>query len=260
MTRIISYNVNGIRAAIRKGFMDWLVAANPDILCLQETKAQPDQIPVVELEMLGYKSYIHSAKKKGYSGVAILSKQEADHVETGMGIPKYDDEGRFIRADFGKLSVASIYHPSGSSGDHRQAFKMEWLKDFQDYIEKLRIQRNRLVLSGDYNICHRPIDIHDPVRNATVSGFLPEERDWMTGFLDSGFVDSFRHLNDQPHQYSWWSYRANARANNKGWRIDYNMVSENLADKISRVAILSQAEHSDHCPVLLEIEDEAFNQ
>ncbi len=253
MLRIITYNINGIRAAVKKGFMEWLAAADPDIICLQETKAQPDQIPIVELEMLGYKSYIHSAKKKGYSGVAILSKKDADHVEIGMGIPKYDDEGRFIRADFGEISVVSVYHPSGSSGDLRLAFKMEWLSDYQNYITELRKTRPQLVLSGDYNICHEAIDIHDPVRNKTVSGFLPEEREWMTGFLKTGFTDSFRHLNKESHNYSWWSFRANARANNKGWRIDYNMVSEPLEEKLQRSVILPEAKHSDHCPVLLEV-------
>ena len=233
--------------------MEWLVAADPDIVCIQETKAQPDQIPVVELEMFGYKTYMHSAVKKGYSGVAILSKKEPDHVEIGIGIPKYDNEGRFIRADYGDISVVSVYHPSGSSGEERLAFKMQWLDDFQDYVSDLRKERQKLIISGDYNICHEAIDIHDPIRNKTVSGFLPEERAWMSGFMETGFVDSFRHLNKEPHHYSWWSYRANARANNKGWRIDYNMVTDNIADRITRVAILPQAMHSDHCPVLLEI-------
>lgn len=254
MTRIITYNVNGIRAAIRKGLLDWIEAAQPDVLCLQETKAQPEQIPVIDFEILGYKTYIHSAVKKGYSGVAILAKKEPDLVRAGMGFPVYDVEGRFLRADFGDLSVISVYHPSGSGGEERQAFKMQWLTDFKEYITELKKERPRLVISGDYNICHKPIDIHDPVRNANVSGFLPEERVWISGFLETGFIDSFRHLNPQPHQYSWWSYRANARKNNKGWRIDYNMVTENLADKISRVAILSGAMHSDHCPVLLELD------
>ena len=233
--------------------MEWLVAADPDIVCIQETKAQPDQIPVVELEMFGYKTYMHSAVKKGYSGVAILSKKEPDHVEIGIGIPKYDNEGRFIRADYGDISVVSVYHPSGSSGEERLAFKMQWLDDFQDYVSDLRKERQKLIISGDYNICHEAIDIHDPIRNKTVSGFLPEERAWMSGFMETGFVDSFRQLNKEPHHYSWWSYRANARANNKGWRIDYNMVTDNIADRITRVAILPQAMHSDHCPVLLEI-------
>ena len=214
MTRIITYNVNGIRAAMRKGFPDWIQHAQPDILCIQETKAQHDQIPVLDFELMGYKTYTYSAIKKGYSGVAILSKKEPDHVQLGMGIQKYDAEGRFIRADFGDTSIISVYHPSGSSGDERQAFKMQWLDDFQEYISELRIERPNLIVCGDYNICHKPIDIHDPIRNAKSSGFLPEERDWMTGFLETGFTDSFRHLNPEPHQYSWWSYRANARTNN----------------------------------------------
>ena len=202
MKKIISYNVNGIRAAIRKGLLEWLQAAGADIVCLQETKAQPDQIPVFDLEALGYKSYWYSAEKKGYSGVAILSRQEPDHVEYGMGMDVYDREGRFIRADFGDISVVSVYHPSGSSGDERQAFKMEWLSDFQNYVDALKQERPGLIISGDYNICHRAIDIHDPIRNATSSGFLPEEREWMSGFIDSGFIDTFRYFNDQPHQYT----------------------------------------------------------
>ena len=254
MTRIITYNVNGIRAAVRKGLPEWIEVAQPDVLCIQETKAQPDQIPVFDFELRGYKTYAHSAIKKGYSGVAILTKKEPDHIQAGLGIQKYDSEGRFIRADFGDISIVSVYHPSGSSGDERQAFKMEWLHDFRNYISELRKERPNLIVSGDYNICHKPIDIHDPVRNASVSGFLPEEREWMSGFLETGFTDSFRYLNPDPHQYSWWSYRANARANNKGWRIDYNMVTNGLANKIGRVAILSQSMHSDHCPVLLEMD------
>jgi len=171
-----------------------------------------------------------------------------------MGIQKYDDEGRFIRADFNGLSIVSAYHPSGSSGDARQAFKMEWLNDYQDYIDALKISRPNLVLSGDYNICHKPIDIHDPVRNATSSGFLPEEREWIGNFIDSGFVDTFRHFNDEPHNYSWWSYRANARSKNLGWRIDYHMASKSLESKLSRALILPEAHHSDHCPILVDID------
>jgi exodeoxyribonuclease-3 len=252
--KIITYNVNGIRAAVQKGFNEWLRIADPDVICLQETKAQPEQIPVAQFLELGYRSLIFSAKKKGYSGVAILSKTEPDHVEYGMGIEKYDHEGRMIRADFGEVSVMSVYHPSGTSGEHRQAYKMEWLDDFQKYTNQLKKKRPNLILSGDYNICHKPIDIHDPIRNATSSGFLPEEREWMTGFLDSGFIDSFRHFNQQPHQYTWWSFRLNARARNLGWRIDYNMVTHSLEKKLKRALILPQAKHSDHCPVVLEIE------
>jgi len=246
--------VNGIRAAIRKGLLDWLTAVDADIVCLQETKAQPEQIPLFDIEALGYRSYWFSAQKKGYSGVAILSKTEPDHVSYGMGIQKYDDEGRFIRADYGDISVVSVYHPSGSSGEERQAFKMMWLEDYQQYIDALKEERPKLVLSGDYNICHRPIDIHDPIRNAKSSGFLPEEREWMSGFLNSGFIDTFRLFNDQPHNYSWWSYRANARAKNLGWRIDYHMASLPLESQLSRALILPDAHHSDHCPIVLEVD------
>jgi exodeoxyribonuclease III len=254
MKKIITYNVNGIRAAVQKGFLDWLKVTDPDIICIQETKAQPDQVPVFEMAGLGYQSYIFSAKKRGYSGVAIFSKTEPDHLEYGMGIEKYDHEGRMIRADYGDVSVMSVYHPSGSSGEERQAFKMAWLDDFIKYIHDLKKKRPNLILSGDFNICHKPIDIHDPIGNAKSSGFLPEERAWLSGFLDTGFIDSFRYFNQQPHQYTWWTFRMNARDRNLGWRIDYNMVSKSLEKKLKRALILTQARHSDHCPVLLEAE------
>jgi len=171
-----------------------------------------------------------------------------------MGTQKYDDEGRVIRADYGDVSVISVYHPSGSSGDLRQDFKMQWLGDFQKYVNELKRGRPNLIICGDYNICHKPIDIHDPIRNATSSGFLPEERAWLSKFIESGFVDSFRAFNEEPHNYSWWSYRANARAKNLGWRIDYNMVSKPIENLMSRALILPEAKHSDHCPVLLEMD------
>lgn len=250
--RILTYNVNGIRAAVSKGLLEWIDSVQPDMICIQETKAQEDQIPKLDFEALGYKCYCHSAKKKGYSGVALLTKREPDHVEIGMGLPVYDDEGRFIRADFGKTSLVSVYHPSGSSGEERQAFKMQWLDDFLVYINELKKTRPRLILSGDYNICHKPIDIHDPVRNATSSGFLPEERAWMDTFVNSGFLDTFRVFNQQPHQYTWWSFRANARSKNLGWRIDYHMASLPMKNDLLHAEILPQAKHSDHCPVLLE--------
>jgi exodeoxyribonuclease-3 len=252
--KIISYNVNGIRAAVKKGFLDWLKEENPDVLCLQETKAQPDQIPILDFTLLGYQTYVFSAQKKGYSGVAILTKSEPDNVLAGMGIREYDDEGRMIRIDIGDLSIISVYHPSGSSGDVRQAFKMKWLSDFQSYIEELRLHRKKLIVAGDYNICHQAIDIHDPVRNAKNSGFLPEERAWMSGFLQLGYVDTFRFLHPESKDaYSWWSYRANARNNNKGWRIDYIMTTDNLKKNISESGILPEVKHSDHCPVYLKL-------
>lgn len=252
--KIVTYNVNGIRAAASKGLLDWIADASPDIVCFQETKAQPDQIPVMEFEAMGYRNFWFSAKKKGYSGVGILSRTEPDKVVTGMGIPQYDDEGRFIRADYGDVSVISVYHPSGTSGEERQEFKMIWLEKFTAYINELKKERPKLIISGDYNICHKPIDIHDPVRNATHSGFLPEEREWMSRFLATGFIDSFRLFNQQPQQYTWWSFRSAARLKNLGWRIDYHMVTENLRSALRHAVIFPQAVHSDHCPCTIEID------
>ena len=252
--KIISYNVNGIRAAINKDFFAWLQATDADVICLQEIKATPDQIiDIVILEQLGYKHYWYPAEKKGYSGTAIFSKIEPEHVEYGCGIEDYDREGRVIRADFKDCSVMSTYFPSGSSGDERQLFKYRFLEDFYTYIDTLKLQIPRLVISGDYNICHKPIDIHNPKSNANSSGFLPEERAWMESFINSGFVDTFRHFNQDPHHYTWWSYRAGARPKNLGWRIDYHLVSKDLETNLKRAAILPEAKHSDHCPILLEL-------
>lgn len=251
--KIISYNVNGIRAAISKGFLEWLTQADPDIICLQEIKATEDQIPKLEIEAAGYPyQYYFSAQKKGYSGVAILSKIKPNQVTYGTGIDFMDAEGRNLRADFEDFSVMSLYLPSGTNID-RLAHKFEYMDAFQTYVDALKLQVPNLIICGDYNICHEAIDIHDPIRNAKVSGFLPEERAWLDGFMKSGFVDSFRHFNKNPHHYSWWSYRANARNNNKGWRIDYHLVSNLLAPKMSRAYILPEAKHSDHCPVVLEL-------
>lgn len=252
--KILSYNVNGIRAAQRKGFNQWLAQARPEVLLLQETKAQPDQIDEKAFRDLGYHCYWHSAQKKGYSGVGILSLDEPQAVTVGTGIEYIDSEGRVLRADFTGLSVMSLYLPSGSSGDERQALKMRFLADFEHYATKLKQAHPNLVIGGDFNICHTEIDIHNPKQNQQTSGFLPEERAWMTQFLSRGFIDSFRHLNPGlKDQYSWWSYRAQARQRNKGWRIDYQMVSDALADRIAGVQILPEAKHSDHCPVGLRL-------
>lgn len=251
--KILSYNVNGIRAALNKGFADWLNAAEPDVICLQETKALEEQIDTALFEQLGYKHFWHSAQKKGYSGVAILTKTNPINVQEGTGIEHMDIEGRVIRADYKNISVISLYLPSGTNLN-RLEYKFKFMDDFQDYINSLKKNYPRLVICGDYNICHRAIDIHDPVRNKNVSGFLPEERQWIDTFLNCGFVDSFRYLNHEPHHYSWWSYRANARINNKGWRIDYNLVSDNLINNIKRAYLLPEVKHSDHCPVGVELE------
>ena len=252
--KIISYNVNGIRAAITKGFIEWLQQANPDVICLQEIKATEEQIPVSDIEKAGYPyQYYYPATKKGYSGVAILSKIKPNAIVFGTGIEHMDFEGRNLRIDFDSLSIMSLYLPSGSNMD-RIGHKFMYMDDFHNYINKLKNEIPNLVICGDYNICHQAIDIHDPIRNAKVSGFLPEERTWLDGFMKSGFIDSFRHFNQDPHQYSWWSYRAGARGNNKGWRIDYILVSHSLENKLKRAVILAEAKHSDHCPVLVELE------
>jgi exodeoxyribonuclease-3 len=252
---IITYNINGIRAALKKDLNVWLAFSDADIVCLQEIKAKPEQFDQQAFNTIGYACYINSAEKPGYSGVAILSKIKPNHVEYGCGIEKIDFEGRVIRADYENFSVMSVYFPSGSSGEVRQSFKMEFLGQFQTYINILKKTIPNLIISGDYNICHTAMDIHNPIRNKNTSGFLPTEREWVSKFLESGFIDSFRHLNKDPHHYSWWSYRANARAKNLGWRIDYNMISEPLLPKLKRALILPQAKHSDHCPVLVQIAD-----
>jgi len=251
--KIISYNVNGIRAAMRKGLVEWLKTADPDVFLVQETKAQPSQVDLSVFQEAGYPfNYWFSAEKKGYSGVAIFSKTEPGHVECGTGIDYMDKEGRNIRADFDGVSVMSLYLPSGTNIE-RLDHKLTYMADFQSYVDRLKKDVPNLVIGGDYNICHEAIDIHDPVRNKNVSGFLPVEREWLGNFIESGFIDSFRHFNTEPHNYTWWSYRANARANNKGWRIDYNMVAEPLQDKMKRAVILPNAYHSDHCPHLVEL-------
>ena len=212
---------------MKKGFVDWLSDEYPDIICIQETKANKDQVEYELIENLGYNTYWFSAQKKGYSGVAIFSKQAPNHVEYGTGIDYMDFD--------------------------RLEFKFRFMYDFKQYIYSLNKEIKNLVICGDYNICHNAIDIHDPVRNKNVSGFLPEERKWLDLFIGNDFIDSFRHINKSPNQYSWWSYRANARANNKGWRIDYNIVSKPLVNKINNSEILSDVHHSDHCPVKLDL-------
>lgn len=252
--KLISYNVNGIRAAQKKGLTDWLKAANPDVICFQEIKAMEEQIDTDSFKKLGYEyQYWFSAQKKGYSGVAILSKYKPDQVVYGTGIESMDYEGRNLRVDFNDFSLMSLYLPSGTSDD-RLAFKLNYMDEFLEYINELKHSIPNLVICGDYNICHEAIDIHDPVRLKTVSGFLPIEREWLTKFINSGFTDSFRHLHPNEVKYSWWSYRQNARARNKGWRLDYHMVADPIKDKITRALILQDAKHSDHCPILLELE------
>ncbi len=253
--KVITYNVNGIRAAISKDLLGWLEKESPDVVCLQEIKASPDQISALaEFEKLGYHTYWFPAQKKGYSGVAILSKQLPEHIEYGSGIAHHDFEGRMIRADFADFSIMSLYLPSGSSGDERQVFKYKFLDEFFDYIIELRKEHPNLIISGDYNICHQAIDIHNPKTNVNSSGFLPQERAWLDKFMQTGFIDTFRHFNTQAHQYSWWTFRAGARGKNLGWRIDYHLATESLRNHLTSSQILADVIHSDHCPVVLELD------
>lgn len=252
--KLISYNVNGIRSAMNKGFVDWLKEENPDIIGLQEIKAQEKDVDSSIFQDLGYELYWSPAIKKGYSGVAIFSKVKPKSVKYGMGLNKYDDEGRLIQAEFDGFSFISSYFPSGTTGDERQGFKYEFLDDIYGYLQDIRRENSKLIVSGDYNICHKPIDIHNPISNKNSSGFLPEERAWMDKFTESGFIDSFRHFNPNPQHYTWWSYRANSRAKNLGWRIDYHMVTNELQNRLKSAVILPNIVHSDHCPIVLELE------
>ena len=252
--KIVTYNVNGIRAALKKGLLDWIDEEAPDIFCVQETKAQSDQVDFSPFHDRGYHVYWHQAEKKGYSGVAIFSKIEADAVTYGCNVKDYDTEGRIIRVDYKDFSLLNVYIPSGTSGEIRQAYKMVWLEDFKNYILEIRKAKPNLLICGDVNIAHHPIDIHDPIGNKKSSGFLPEEREWLTEFLETGMLDVFRHFNKEPHQYSWWTYRQNARMNNKGWRIDYFFATLGMKEYITNALILPEARHSDHCPVCIKID------
>jgi len=251
--KIITFNLNGIRSAQAKGLMNWLKIENPDVLCVQETKAQPEQIDFHEFQEMGYSVYFHSAQKPGYSGVALFSRVAFDNVTYGIGVKEFDSEGRFIRADFNNTVFINSYFPSGTMGDERQEVKMKYLDAFYNYTEMLKKVQPNLIVCGDFNICHKEIDISKPENKKGVSGFLPEERAWVSKFIDLGFVDVFREFDKSPGKYTWWSYRAGARKKNLGWRIDYHMVTVPLKSKLSASSILSDIAMSDHCPVVMEI-------
>lgn len=252
--KVISYNVNGVRAAITKGFYDWLEQERPDVICLQEVKALREDVDLARLHAMGYHDYWHSAQKKGYSGVATFSLQPAAAVEIGCGNALYDNEGRILRTDFGHFSVLNCYFPSGTTGDERQQFKMQFLDDFYRWAQKVKQAHPNLIVLGDYNIAHQEVDIHDPKGNKNSSGFLPEERAWMTKWIEEGgFTDAFRTLHPDEKSYSWWTFRANARANNKGWRIDYQCLAGDLPQRLVAAQQLNDVCHSDHCPVRIEL-------
>lgn len=252
--RIISYNVNGLRAAIGKGFIDWFGKESPDILCIQETKMQEDQVNKLLFEEMGYIQIWNMAEKKGYSGVGILTKKAPIKISTGIGERKFDSEGRVIQLEFDNFLLINSYFPSGSSGDERQAFKMEYLDAIKVYIDNLRNIHKNILVCGDYNICHKPIDINHPERHKKSSGFLPEERAWMDKFVEGGFIDTFRQFDKDAGNYSWWSYRAKSREKNLGWRIDYHMITEELRPFLKNAGIMADIKHSDHCPIWVDLD------
>ena len=254
MFRVITLNANGIRAAARKGFFTWLKKQKADVVCIQETKAQEYQLTDDCFRPAGYYCYYEDAVKKGYSGTAIYTRHEPKKVVRGWGVEEFDNEGRYLEVQLGFVSVVSLYLPSGSSGEARQAAKYRFLDDFTPYLQKLRRRRPEYILCGDWNIAHKEIDLANPSTNRKNAGFTDEEREGFTNLLEGGFLDTFRHLYpDQTGAYSWWSYRAGARSRNVGWRIDYFLVSKDLATSVREANIYSKIEGSDHCPVGLSL-------
>jgi exodeoxyribonuclease-3 len=251
--KITTFNVNGIRSALNKGLEEWLKNHNADVLCLQEIKLSETELVEPLFVALGYYCHWYPAQKRGYSGVAILSKEKPLEVKYGIGIDQYDSEGRTIVASFEKFHVMSAYFPSGTTGDIRQEVKMAFLDDIYTHIQQFVKAEKPIFVCGDVNICHKEIDIHNPKSNANSSGFLPEERAWVGKFLDSGFTDCFRLLNTDPHHYTWWSYRAGARGKNLGWRIDYIFVNETQKSIVKDSKIHADVIMSDHCPVSVEL-------
>lgn len=253
--KIVSWNVNGIRASYEKGLELFIREQQPDILCLQETKAHIDQVRP-EMQSLGYEHfYWSSAQRKGYSGVATFSRQKPREILYNFGRPEYEQEGRIVITSFEKFDLYNIYFPNGGSGEERHLFKQRFLKELNVHLEDQLSQKKSIVLVGDYNVAHTEIDVHDPVRLSKESGFLPEERQWMSTFLQLGFVDTFRHFYPrQKEKYSWWSYRELARPQNRGWRIDYVCISKNLLKYLRSAQIHDQSFGSDHCPVSVVLE------
>jgi exodeoxyribonuclease III len=253
MLRVITANLNGIRSAAKKGFFEWMLKQDADVICVQEIKAQHAELDDNALTPPGYHRHFHCADKKGYSGVGIYSKQKPDQVITGLGWADADSEGRYVEAHFGKLVVASIYLPSGTSGEERQAIKFDFLKRYAEHLNKLRETSSQYIICGDWNIAHTKMDIKNWRGNQKNSGFLPEERAWMDDlFSQMGFVDAFRAINQEPDQYTWWSNRGQAWAKNVGWRIDYQVVTPGLKTAIKSASIYKDQRFSDHAPLIID--------
>lgn len=249
--KICTWNVNGIRACSQKGFFDFWEGEDPDILCLQETKAHPEQLSDEIVSPLGWNAYWSAAQRRGYSGTVVYTKEKPNGVRYGMGIRKFDTEGRFVICDYDGFVLFNIYFPNGSAREERHLYKQEFLKKLNLHLKSLIRQGREVIVVGDYNVAYMEIDVFDPVRLSKVSGFLPEEREWFQNFLDLGFVDGFRHFHPQdPDRYTWWSYRENARLGNRGWRIDHICLTKGLIPRLKSVEILDAQEGSDHCPVV----------
>ena len=251
--KIFSWNVNGLRAVVKKGFFEWLKLEAPDVVCLQEIKARVEDLDENLLNPKGYHVVWNPAERKGYSGVAVFMKKKPAVIHRGMGIERFDSEGRIIRVEFKDFDLLNVYFPNGTSGSERLQYKMDFYDAFLDHCEDLRGKGKELVITGDVNTAHKPIDLKNPKANEKNSGFLPEEREWIDKFIKHGYVDSFRAFNQQPDQYTWWSYRFNVRAKNIGWRIDYFFVTEGLMKKVKDSFITPEVMGSDHCPIGLDI-------
>ena len=250
--RIISWNVNGIRAVERKGFLDWLAKAQPDVLCVQEIKAHPEQLSTALREPTGYHAYWHSAERKGYSGVATFARQHVS-VQNGFGVPEFDVEGRVLVSEHPGFTLINTYMPNGKRSPERLDYKMRFYVALLDYCDRLHAAGHQLVVCGDVNTAHKEIDLARPKQNEKTSGFLPQERAWIDECLAHGFVDAFRVFHPEPHQYTWWDYRTRARGRNIGWRIDYFLVSEGLVPRLKDCVIMAEVMGSDHCPIALDI-------
>ena len=251
--RFLSWNVNGIRAAYKKGFIDWFAKEKPEILCVQETKATKEQLPDDLINVNGYNSFFSSAEKKGYSGVATFSKTEPVKVSNGIGIKKFDSEGRFLVTEFDEFVLFNIYFPNGKAKKERLQYKMDFYDAFLKHLKKLLKQDKKIVVCVDVNTAHKEIDLARPKPNEKISGFLPEEREWIDKLLEAGFIDTFRKFNQKPEQYTWWDMMTRARDRNVGWRIDYFFISDNLKDNLKNAFILPEVMGSDHCPVGIEL-------
>jgi exodeoxyribonuclease-3 len=255
--KVITVNTNGIRAAARKGFFDWLLKQQADVVCIQETKAQVDQLSDAVFHPEGYHCYYFDAEKKGYSGTALYCRKKPNKVIRGLGWDPADSEGRYIQADFDGVSVISIYLPSGSSSEERQQRKVKFMDNIMPHFKALRRKRREFIICADWNICHREIDLKNWKPNRKNSGFLPEERAWLDQLFDEvGYVDAFRVINQEPEQYTWWSNRGQAWAKNVGWRLDYHVVTPGLVDKIQSADIYKEERFSDHAPFIMEYDIE----